>query len=147
MSSPLSERKWSAQVPLDKPPQRSASGDSGTGDCGPASAGGSGSGGGGGGIGGRGWTFVEAQFPFEYKNDQGRLVKMTCGDRYRLYDRSNDEWWQVIPLTLPERLVGDNPEAVSGDFLVKHSFYIPAKYVQELVEPPSPANSLDRFCG
>lgn len=60
---------------------------------------------------------VEAQYEYEYRATDGKMVSIREGERFVLLCKSTEDWWQV-------RRLGDPPKA--------KPFYVPATYVTEV---------------
>uniref|UniRef100_H3BHS1 Rho GTPase activating protein 9 n=1 Tax=Latimeria chalumnae TaxID=7897 RepID=H3BHS1_LATCH len=71
-------------------------------------------------------VFLEAQYGYQYKAADGRLITISEGERFELLQKSNSDWWQV-------RRVGDLKKV--------KPIYVPAAYVTE-VRCPLPQNLL-----
>ncbi|XP_014353853.1 rho GTPase-activating protein 15 isoform X2 [Latimeria chalumnae] len=69
-------------------------------------------------------VFLEAQYGYQYKAADGRLITISEGERFELLQKSNSDWWQV-------RRVGDLKKV--------KPIYVPAAYVTE-VRCPLPQN-------
>ncbi|XP_058869201.1 rho GTPase-activating protein 15-like isoform X4 [Acipenser ruthenus] len=62
-------------------------------------------------------VLVEAQYDYEYRATDGKMVSIREGERFVLLCKSTEDWWQV-------RRLGDPPKA--------KPFYVPATYVTEV---------------
>ncbi|XP_078064497.1 uncharacterized protein LOC144490671 [Mustelus asterias] len=65
----------------------------------------------------RGQGLLEALYYYQYVAGDGRLVRISEGERFVLLRKSNQDWWQV-------RREGENRKA--------KAIYVPAAYVVEL---------------
>ncbi|MGH0175824.1 UNVERIFIED_CONTAM: hypothetical protein FKN15_001006 [Acipenser sinensis] len=62
-------------------------------------------------------VLVEAQYEYEYRATDGKMVSIREGERFVLLCKSTEDWWQV-------RRLGDPPKA--------KPIYVPATYVTEV---------------
>ncbi|XP_041097692.1 rho GTPase-activating protein 15 isoform X2 [Polyodon spathula] len=62
-------------------------------------------------------VLLEAQYEYEYRATDGRMVSIREGERFVLLCKSTEDWWQV-------RRMGDPPKA--------KPIYVPATYVTEV---------------
>ncbi|XP_059812243.1 rho GTPase-activating protein 15 isoform X3 [Hypanus sabinus] len=76
------------------------------------------------GPGDRSPILLEARYYYQYVAGDGRLVRMSEGDRFVLLRRSNQDWWQVRHQDGPK---GEKP------------FFVPASYVVEVPQVPASA--------
>ncbi|XP_069762390.1 rho GTPase-activating protein 15 isoform X2 [Narcine bancroftii] len=67
----------------------------------------------------RGPVLLEACYYYQYIASNGRLVRITQGDRFELLHRSNQDWWQVRRQGQPKK---------------ERPIFVPAAYVVELPE-------------
>ncbi|XP_043911322.1 rho GTPase-activating protein 27 isoform X2 [Protopterus annectens] len=72
-------------------------------------------------------AYILVEYAFEYKAKDGRSISILPNERYRLVEKTNNHWWQV------QKDEHSRP------------FYIPAKYVRELLSIPQLVNGFEEL--